>query len=261
MFDSNFLNHVSENDTVFEGMTSVSALIETVSDGTSDRKIKKVLFDRDRLTKKEREFRFLKYKSKELGFEIVLVSSEDLDTLSSGTTHGGILAIATARTYLPLSSSDLKKDGFWVLLDGVEDPYNFGYSVRSLYAAGADGIVLPPRNWMSSAGIVSRSSAGTSEKMPIRVAPPLEALELFRAAGFRILAAEIRDSVSLYDADLTKPILIVIGGEKRGISREILSGCDGNVRIEYGRDFRGSLSAAATCAILGFEVFRSNKDT
>ena len=57
------------------------------------------------------------------------------------------------------------------------------------------------------------------------------------------------------------PLLLVIGGEKRGISRSVLSGTDLTVRIGYSREnrFRGSLSSAASAAVLGFEVMRQNR--
>ncbi|MBO5270810.1 MAG: RNA methyltransferase [Clostridia bacterium] len=250
---------ISENEAVFEGMTSISSLIQAIRDGESDRKIRAVYFDHGRLYKKQSEFRFLQAVSRELSFELLVTDADQLSSIVSGNTHGGVVAIASERTYPQLTSEDLSEKGFWVLPDGIEDPYNFGYSIRSLYAAGVDGIVLPPRNWLSAAGTVARSSAGTSEKIKIRIADPKDAVNLFRASGYRVLAAEIRDSVSLYDADLRTPLLFVIGGEKRGISREVLALCDQNVRIEYGRAFRGSLSAAATCAIIGFEVFRRNQ--
>lgn len=254
-----FQSEQSSNDTVlFEGMTSISALIETVSSGTSNRRILTVYFDEAQLYKKNREYRFLDSKSKELGFSLSVISSDDLTKMASGTTHGGILALATARSYPPLLDSDLSNQGFWVMLDGIEDPYNFGYSLRALYASGATGLILPPRNWLSAAGTVARASAGTSEKMTVRVSDPISAIERFRSAGYSVCAAEIRDSQSLYETDLKRPLLFIIGGEKRGISREILSRCDRNVRIEYGREFRGSLSAAATCAVIGFEVMRFN---
>ncbi len=254
------LNEYPLDDSVlFEGMTSISALIETVSSGVSDRRILAVYFDEAQLYKKNREYRFLEFKSKELGFTLSVISSEEITKMASGTTHGGVLARATARTYPPLNASDLSANGFWVMLDGIEDPYNFGYSLRALYASGASGLILSPRNWLSAAGTVARASAGTSEKMTVRVCDPITAIELFRSAGYTICAAEIRDSESLYETDLQKPLFFVIGGEKRGISKEVLSHCDRNVRIEYGREFRGSLSSAATCAVIGFEVMRYNR--
>ena len=260
MTDQGFtINPQSNDETVlFEGMTSISALIETISSGTSDRSIRTVFFDRSRLYKKNREYQFLERKSKDLGFSLSLISSDELSSMADGTTHGGVLAVATPRSYPALTPEHLSDNGFWVMLDGIEDPYNFGYSLRALYAAGADGLILPPRNWLSAAGTVARASAGTSEKMTVCISEPTDAIHIFRSAGYSVYAAEIRNAISLYDTDLRKPLLFVIGGEKRGISREVLSCCDQNVRIDYGREFRGSLSAAATCAVIGFEVMRFN---
>ena len=173
------------------------------------------------------------------------------------------MAVCSDRTIPLLShaSDTIPECGFYVLLDGIEDPYNFGYTVRSLYAAGADGVILPPRNWMGVAGLVARSSAGTSEKMPMFISDPAEAAQLFKDKGYRVACAGIRDSVDLYEADLSLPLLLVIGGEKRGISSKVAALSDLTVRIGYSHkgNFRGSLSSAASAAVLGFEIMRQNR--
>jgi 23S rRNA (guanosine2251-2'-O)-methyltransferase len=64
--------------------------------------------------------------------------------------------------------------------------------------------------------------------------------------------------VSIYDANLVKPLLLVVGGEKRGISRTILDQADQIIRIDYGRSFNGSLSAASAATVIAFEVLRQN---
>lgn len=88
---------------------------------------------------------------------------------------------------------------------------------------------------------------------------PSAVIAKFHEKGYRAVAAEIRDSVDLYEADFARPLLLVIGGEKRGISRAVLAECDLRVRIGYHGDFRGSLSSAASAAVLAFEVMRQNK--
>ncbi len=248
---------------VFEGMTAISAVLDPSISSFNDRKIHAIFVDKDRMNKKSRELAFLRHKSEALGFTIQPVPSEDLDNLTSGKTHGGIVAVCSNRA-IPLLSDHvdfLPSQGFFVLLDGIEDPYNFGYTVRSLYAAGADGVILPPRNWMGVAGLVARSSAGTSEKMPMFIGDPAEAAQIFKNKGYRVACAGIRDSVDLYEADLSLPLLLVIGGEKRGISSKVLALADLIVRIGYSDkgNFRGSLSSAASAAVLGFEVLRQNK--
>ena len=242
---------------IFEGMTSISAVINSYSQ--SDRRIEKIWVDSAKLKSKAPEIAFLRAKSKELGFSIETVSTEMLDEVTVGSTHGGIIAFCTDRIIPQLTVESIEPNGFYVFLEGVEDPYNFGYTVRSLYAAGVTGIVLPPRNWMSAAGTVARASAGTSEQIPMFVATSDTAATLFHSQNYQILCAGIRDSVSVFEERFSYPILLVIGGEKRGISRNLLNSADKIVRIDYGRSFRGSLCASAAAAVLAFSIYQQNR--
>lgn len=246
--------------TVFEGMTSISAIIASYAGGVSDRRILRVLVDRDRAAARKKELGWLSHRAREMGFTIEEVSADVIDSLTTGNTHGGIIAECTGRSIVPLTGDTIKPNGFYVMLEGIEDPYNFGYAIRSLYVCGADGIVLSPRNWMSAGGVVCRSSAGCSELMPLYTAEPAASADLFRRAGYKIVCAGIRDSHSSFDADLKKPLYLIVGGEKRGISGALLSKADEVVRIDYGRDFSGSLSAASAATVLGYEVMRQNRE-
>ncbi len=249
----------TQNYHIFEGMTSISALIGAIIDGKNDRKIIKILYDADIKSKKIREIGFLTHKARELGFALIESDSATIDGLANGKTHGGIIALCSDRTYSSVNCENINKCGFYALIDGVEDPYNFGYCVRSLYAAGADGLILPERNWMSASGVVAKSAAGTSELFDIFVDDLESAVDKFKALGFKVICAEIRDSVSLYEADLTGPILFIIGGEKRGISSKLMSKADMNIRIDYARSFRGSLPTASAVSIIAFHAANSRK--
>ena len=242
---------------ILEGMTSISALLNAGS--ANDRKIEKVLIDRAKRKSKAAQIGYLTAKSHEIGFPVEFVEAEEIEKLSVGNTHGGILALCTARTIPTLKLEDISLDSFYVYLEGIEDPYNFGYAIRSLYAAGVSGVILPPRNWMSAGGVVARASAGASECLPLFEAEGEDAVKLFREAGYKILCAGIRDSVSVFDEEFPYPVLLVVGGEKRGISRTLLDAADRIVRIDYGRDFSGSLSAASAATVLAFEIFRQNR--
>ena len=242
---------------ILEGMTSISALLN--SNGVNDRKIEKVLIDRTKRKSKSAQIGFLTAKSHELGFPVEFVDSAEIDVLAVGNTHGGILALCTPRTIPTLRAEDIHPNQFYVYLEGIEDPYNFGYAIRSLYAAGVSGIVLPPRNWMSAGGVVARASAGASECLPIFQAEGEDAVKLFKEAKYTVLCAGIRDSVSVFEKHFPYPVLLVVGGEKRGISRALLDAADHIVRIDYGRDFSGSLSAASAATVMAFEIFRQNR--
>ena len=245
---------------IFEGMTSISAVIN--SPESNNRRITKVIYDKNKEKTKSKEISFLRHKADEMKFALSPVDSEEIDDITIGNSHGGIVAFCSERyiNKLSVGIGDIKPDGFYVMLEGIEDPYNFGYSLRSLYAAGVDGVILNERNWMGAAGVVSRASAGASEMLDMFIASGEEAVRFFKMLGYKIVCAGIRDSVSIYDADMKKPIFLIIGGEKRGISSAVLKEADQIVRIDYASNFRGSLSAASSAAIIGFEIMHQNKN-
>lgn len=247
------------NGTLFEGMTSIRAVISAHDNGIGDRRINRIIVDEAKVKSRAKELGWLKFKSSEMGFAIEYVSSDEIDAITTGNTHGGIIADCSDRTIPQLSASEIRQDGFYVMLEGIEDPYNFGYALRSLYACGADGVVLSPRNWMSAAGVVCRSSAGASELLPIYESDPIESAEYFKSRGYRVLCAGIRDSVSSFDCDMRRPIYLIVGGEKRGISSSLLDMADEVVRIDYAASFGGSLSAASAASMLGYEVMHQNR--
>lgn len=246
------------NLTVVEGMTSLSALINSIESGINNRKIVRVIITADAAADKLREISFLRRKSGALGYKLAVVSREELDQITSGSTHGGIAALCTERAFSEVSADKIPENGFFALLEGIEDPYNFGYTVRSIYAAGADGIVLGERNWMSAAATVIKASAGTTELIDIYAGDTAESVRKFKAAGYKVVCAGIRNSVSLYEANLKKPLLLIIGGEKRGISRTLIDLSDEIVRIDYGRKFMGSLTTASSAAVIAFEIMKRN---
>lgn len=243
---------------IMEGMTSLSALLAAKAAGINDREIHEIWFDRDKTEKKKRELGFLRARSNELNIPLKLVAREEIEEKCIGNTHGGVIAFCGDRTLPSPTAENLPENGFLCYLEGLEDPYNFGYALRSLYAAGCDGILLGKRNWLTAAGVVARASAGASESLPVFAGDPLSTLNALKNKGYKLVAAGIRDSVGMYDADLKKPLVLIIGGEKRGVSREVMALCDQTVRIDYGREFRGSLSAASAATVLGFEVLHQN---
>lgn len=245
----------------FEGITSVSAIINSIKIGVCNRKIIKVLFDKDRVKSDGRRLTFLKASAKELGYTVELTNRSYIDEICEGHTHGGIAALCSQRVYPSTTDSidKLSKFKYIVYMDGIEDPYNFGNAIRSFYASGVDAIIMSDVNRMVSDTIVARSSAGTSEMLPMFVGNISETAEMLKQKGFKVVSSGIRDSVSIYDADLSFPVLLVVGGEKRGISRVLLDISDEIVRIDYARDFKGSLSSAASAAVFAFEIMKQNK--
>ena len=249
-----------KDSTVFEGMTSIRAILRGVDSGVNDRKIEKILFDKEKFKKISKELGYLKAISASYGYEIIESDGRELEKITLGSSHGGLVALTGERT-LPFLSIDSKieNNGFYVMIEGIEDPYNFGYYLRSLYAMGCSGIILTERNWMSAAGVVARSSAGASEMFKIYKSSPLEALKIFKEKGYTVVCADENTDNLLGKCQLKKPILLIVGGEKRGISRSVLDQADMLVKIDYDREFRASLSAASATTMFAYEISRQNK--
>jgi len=243
---------------VMEGMTSIRAILSATRKGAS--KIEKILFDQEKLKKIGKEVAWLRHRGEEFGFPVEESTAEEMEQYTTGNSHGGVIAFVSPRE-IPLLrdvKETVKSKGFYVMIEGIEDPYNFGYALRSLYAFGVDGIVLPMRNWMTAAGVVARASAGASELVDLFMATPEEAVEVFHELGYTVVCAEEHAPVALGEASLPLPVFAVVGGERRGMSKSVKEGADLTVRIDYGRDFQASLSAASAATVFGYEIARQN---
>jgi 23S rRNA (guanosine2251-2'-O)-methyltransferase len=236
--------------TVLEGTISIQAALQSES-----REIQAIYIRRD---KGSRSIARLERKAHSAGVPIRRVDGDEIDARASGKTHGGVIAVVGSRRFSRLEDLIAGTERpFVVMLDGIEDPFNFGAAVRALYAAGADGLVVRPRNWMSAAGIVARSSAGATERMPTAIAETvMDGADFFRARGLTVACAIKKRAVSIYEANLAIPLFLVIGGEKRGITRSFVDQADVRLRIPYRRRFSQSLGTASAVAVLAFEVMR-----
>ncbi len=250
------------DSTIMEGMTSIRSILDIQEKNhTNDRKILEILYDENRYEKIKKEIGYLRHQAEKYNFKLTKTDKETIDSLALGNTHGGIIALCTKRTIPSLKDNlnNIKQNGFYVMIQGIEDPYNFGYALRSLYSCGVDGIILSERNWMSAAGVVCRASAGASELFEIYTSDAIIATDIFKEINYKVVSADIKTSNLLGKTDLKLPIFLIIGGEKRGISKEILDKSDIIVKIPYAREFNASLSAASATTIIGYEIMRQNK--
>jgi len=191
-----------------------------------------------------------------------LCDEADIEKLCTTDTHGGVVGVFSARhaggseDLTALASSDDK--GWFLCLEGIEDPYNLGFCIRSAYAFGCIGIVLPERYIFGADGVVCRSSAGASERIPFFRGDICAFARDLRSVGYSVCAACEKDSVSLSDHPLALPMMLVVGGEKRGISASLLSECTDFIRIDYARFAGSSLSAVSAAAVISYVIAEKN---
>jgi 23S rRNA (guanosine2251-2'-O)-methyltransferase len=210
----------------------------------------------------DRRFGRLRALAKERNVLIDEVEPDTIDELARGRTHGGVIALVGARRDRAVGAllSEVGEGSLVVVLDGIEDPFNFGQAVRALYAAGVDGLVLR-RSWETAVGVVTRASAGATELMPTAMAASVEeAASAARLAGMRVVCAVAEPAATpLHAADLSGSLLLLVGGERRGVTRSFVEQADERVRIDYGRARAPELGAATAAAIIGFEALRQRR--
>lgn len=238
---------------LFEGKISVKAALLSPY-----REIEKILIDNK---KEDKDTRFIIRKAKEANIKVEFLERNAIDEMCEGKTHGGVVAYVHERVFQSLEELTNEKKPFLALIEGVEDPFNFGYVLRSLYAAGVDGIIMPPRNWTTAASTLAKSSAGASEYIKMLVSEDFEStLHLLKEKNIQIICANRSDqAITMYEQDFTQPVCICIGGEKRGLSKVVLHSSDQDVYIPYENDFRNALSAASASTILAYEVLRQRR--
>ena len=237
---------------IVEGNISVKAVLLA-----NRRKVERIYVDPK---KKDRDTSFILRKAKEMFVPIQTLPREKIDALALGKTHGGILAVCSERKYQNLEDVVNKTDVFLALIEGVEDPFNFGYILRTLYAAGCDGVIIPPRNWTSAADVVTKSSAGASEYINLFIAENMEnTLQLLKEHQISIVCGQRNDAISLYNFSFAKKVCIAIGGEMRGLSKQVQSQSSQNLFIPYHAEFKNALTAASSSAIFAFEILRQKE--
>ena len=150
------------------------------------------------------------------GVQVRFEDRATLDRISRKATHQGVVAIAGDQKYAGLD--DLLHDTrLVVVLDGIEDPHNLGAIVRTAYAAGAAGIVIPERRAAGVTPVVAKAAAGALEHLPLaRVSNVNRALEQLKEAGFWIYGLDERGEESYDQIRFNTPTALGGGGRRQG---------------------------------------------
>ncbi|MBX3442257.1 MAG: 23S rRNA (guanosine(2251)-2'-O)-methyltransferase RlmB [Planctomyces sp.] len=183
---------------------------------------------------------------------------EELTDRCRSTEHQGLLAKMPEFPYASLDEClrDRGEPRFLVLLDGVQDPHNFGAVLRSAEALGAGGVIVPGRGQSAVTPHVARSSAGAVNHLPICQASDLaETCARLRELGIVVCGAAGDAGEEARALPGAGPIALVLGNEGAGLSLPLRAACDRLVRIpQTGRT--ESLNVAVAAGILCYEVRR-----
>jgi len=192
------------------------------------------------------------------GVSVHTVGPADLDRATRGAAHQGV--VADARDAGRLTVGDLVRQAsgapLIVVLDGIEDPQNVGAILRSVDAAGADGVVRQSRHAAALGGAAAKASAGALAHVKIAdVVNIARALETLKEAGVWTVGLA-GDAPKRYDRiDYTLPTALVVGAEGAGLRRLVRERCDWLVSIPMQGHVQ-SLNASVAAAIALFEAVR-----
>lgn len=178
--------------------------------------------------------------------------------------HQGVVAVVSPVRYqdpVEIAVRSLNEgNSLLVLLSGVEDPRNLGAVLRSAAAAGADGVILAGEKAVGVTPGAVKSSAGAVARVPVgRARKPVRAIRELKQAGFTVVGMDQRAQRSWETVDLTVPVVVVAGGEGRGIGRSVALECHHCVALPLAGEVE-SLNLSVAVGVLLYEVVRQRKD-
>lgn len=218
--------------------------------------INKIMIDKNYQSRKD-EIINLAYKNK---VRVEFLPKVALDGRCKTGHHQGYIAEVVDYEYCSVEDilAVSKQKGsmpFIVLLDGIEDPHNFGAIIRSCECAGVDGIIIPKNRAVQVNETVIRTSTGAITNMKIaKVTNLKDAIDTLKSNDIWVFAAEA-DGENIYTKNLNLPLALVIGSEGFGVKKSIISYCDGVLSLPLLGKVN-SLNASVACGICVFEALR-----
>lgn len=205
--------------------------------------------------------------AQERRIQVQFVPPAKLRRLADEGVHQGVVALAAPIDYLdvdemlraiaPLVEDVARRKPIVVILDQIQDPHNYGAILRSVVAAGLDGVIVPSKNMAPLSSTAIKSSAGAALRVPIARASSLtQTIASLKERGYWVAGAASDAAESIWDADWDRALALVIGGEGPGLRPSIRAACDFLVSIPM-RGPVDSLNASVAAGILFFAATRT----
>lgn len=199
--------------------------------------------------------------ARESGVSLRFVNREQLDRLARTKSHQGLVAVVAGKNYSEVEDllSSKENHQFLVVLDGIEDPHNFGALIRTADGAGANGVVIPERRAAAVNATVAKTSAGASEHVKIaRVVNLARTLDELKAKNIWIVGIDERGQQTYDEIDFKMDCAIVLGAEGHGLHDLVRKKCDYLVSIPMLGSVP-SLNVSVAGAIVMYEVARQRR--
>ncbi|MDF0480578.1 23S rRNA (guanosine(2251)-2'-O)-methyltransferase RlmB [Vagococcus sp. PNs007] len=183
-----------------------------------------------------------------------------LDKLTDSAVHQGIVLGITEYEYLTVEEltaqvKEKKEEPFFLILDGIEDPHNFGSILRTADATGVDGVIIPKHRAVGITSVVAKTSTGAVEHIPVARATNLkQAVQTLKSAGFWIFGTDM-EGTSYEKWNVSGSLALIIGNEGKGMSPILKKEVDEMLSIPMVGHVQ-SLNASVAAGLLMYEVLR-----
>lgn len=175
-----------------------------------------------------------------------------LERQAGTSRHQGILAVMSPIPYASLD--EVLQSDLLVLVDGIEDPRNLGALMRTAEAVGAGGILVPGRHSCGLTDTVVRASAGAALHLKIcQIGNVVQTLEYLKENGFWVAGLDVEGETSPRSLDPELRLVVVVGGEDRGLRRLVKEQCDYRVRLPM-KGKVSSLNMSVAAGVLLYEI-------
>ena len=168
----------------------------------------------------------------ELAIKVIYGSENDLWRMSRSTSNGipDVLCLVGRNPESSLKEI-LSKGGLVWLLAGASYPVNIGFCIRTAEVSGADAVIIDAELNNQERSAAKRASMKAHRFLPVFWTSGLESILMAKEYGFRIISVEDIGDSTPWDIDMTGDIVLVVGGERNGISEKILEQSDEIIRI------------------------------
>ncbi|MFO7697432.1 MAG: 23S rRNA (guanosine(2251)-2'-O)-methyltransferase RlmB [Anaerolineae bacterium] len=185
-----------------------------------------------------------------------------LDRLADELTHQGVVAQVSPYLYVTMDeildhARAAGGDPLLLVLDELQDPQNVGALLRTAEAVGVHGVIIGAHRAAQITPAVSRASAGAAEHLLVcAVTNIAKALQSLRNMGLWIAGIEdLPEAQDYRQADLKRPLALVLGSEGQGLRRLVAKQCDYLLRIPM-RGRINSLNVSVAGALVLYEALR-----
>ncbi|HHX53185.1 MAG TPA: 23S rRNA (guanosine(2251)-2'-O)-methyltransferase RlmB [Erysipelothrix sp.] len=189
--------------------------------------------------------------------EIEYINSKVADKLVN-KTHQGVIAEIPDYKSIDLDqliqSLDMTSNPILVMADQLEDPHNLGAILRTCDAVGVKGVIIPKNRSVGLNSTVARVSTGAIETVPVSIVTNLkQAIDKLKQAGFWIVGVDNTESQDYRLIPSDRPLVIIVGSEKKGISPLLKKECDYRAKI-FMLGSVNSLNVSVATAVMLYSI-------